>query len=93
MSQFNKWTTEFGLIREDGDIKIYGAGLISSIKEADYVYSGTPTLINANVDEMLATSHKYGQLQNQYFVIDSFDWLIKSLPQIELCLDKLDSKS
>lgn len=83
LTQFNKWTTEFGLIREQGEVKIYGAGLVSSILEAEYVFSGTPKLFEADVNQMIATPHKPIELQDQYFVIDSFSWLSRSLVEIE----------
>lgn len=35
------FTVEFGLIKEDGRVKLYGSGLVSSHGEADYALKGT----------------------------------------------------
>jgi phenylalanine-4-hydroxylase len=37
------FTVEFGLLQEDGDIKAYGAGLLSSFGEMEWSCSGSPS--------------------------------------------------
>jgi phenylalanine-4-hydroxylase len=82
IANFNKWVTEFGLIAEDGTLKAYGAGLLSSSGELDYALGDQPRRLPADVAVMVATPHVRAEFQAQYFVIDSFDWLAT-------CVDRL----
>lgn len=77
------FTIEFGLIREHGDIKIYGAGIISSHKESENCFGGNSALIDFDVSKILETDYRTDKLQNLYFVIDSFEQLYNSLDEIE----------
>lgn len=83
LAQFNKWTTEYGLIREGNQLGIYGAGLVSSFGEAQHAQSDDAEKWPAEVSLMLNTPHQPAQLQPQYFVIPSFEWLEESLPEVE----------
>ncbi|HMQ46410.1 MAG TPA: hypothetical protein PKA00_02080 [Saprospiraceae bacterium] len=83
LAQFNKWTTEYGLIQEANQLRIYGAGLVSSYGEIQHVLSDDAEKWPAEVSQMLKTKHQPAQLQPQYFVIPSFGWLAESLPEVE----------
>ena len=88
LSRLYWYTIEFGLIRDEragGQIRAYGAGLLSSPGELAYcVQSGKPRrLALQNKDDLLgcmASNYKIDSYQQQYFVIDSFDTL-RSLTQ------------
>ena len=83
LSRLYWYTIEFGLmhdLRAGGQIRAYGAGLLSSPGELAYcVQSGEPRRIplqsTADLLRCMASSYKIDSYQQQYFVIDSFDAL------------------
>jgi phenylalanine-4-hydroxylase len=83
------YTIEFGLIREDGELKIYGAGIISSSGESIYaIQSLVPQRIDYNINQIFDTPYIKEHYQEQYFVIDSYEQLFNSIPAIESKLEK-----
>ncbi|PIB37587.1 phenylalanine 4-monooxygenase [Reichenbachiella sp. 5M10] len=87
MSRLYWFTVEFGLIREDGKIKIYGAGIVSSPGESLYALED-PNVprIPYDVSTVLDTPFYKHDFQKQYFVIDSYQTLFDSLPELEVCI-------
>jgi phenylalanine-4-hydroxylase len=78
------YTVEFGLIRENGKLKIYGAGILSSSGESIYCLESThPQRLNYNVRQIFDTPFIKDHYQEQYFVIDSYQQLFDSIPCIE----------
>jgi len=77
------FTIEFGLIRESGKLKIYGAGIISSHGESKFCLSDEPTHLPFDVDAILQKDYDNMRIQDTYFVIEGFDQLFESLPAIE----------
>jgi phenylalanine-4-hydroxylase len=82
------FTIEFGLIREENELKIYGAGIISSLGETKHSLSNSSQKLNFDVKRIFETSFRTDILQDTYFVIDSFEQLYNSLPEIEKVLEK-----
>jgi len=66
------FTVEFGLCKQDNEIKAYGAGLLSSFGELEYCLSDKPEL--KPFDPFKAAVQKYPitHYQPVYFVADSF---------------------
>jgi len=83
------FTIEFGLIRENDILKIYGAGIISSNGETKHCLSDASKKIDFDVKRMLSTDFRTDILQDKYFVIDSFDQLYNALPEIKEELEKM----
>lgn len=78
------YTIEFGLIREDDELKIYGAGILSSSGESIYsIQSTDPQRINYNIKQIFDTPYIKEHYQEQYFVINSYEQLFNSIPAIE----------
>ena len=78
------YTIEFGLIREDDELKIYGAGILSSFGESIYAVQSTePQRIDYNVNQIFDTPYIKEHYQEQYFVINSYEQLFNSIPAIE----------
>ncbi|NEN23164.1 phenylalanine 4-monooxygenase [Cryomorpha ignava] len=84
------FTIEFGLIRESGDLKIYGAGIMSSHGETKYSVSNEPTHLPFDVKTILNKTYNNMIIQDTYFVIDSFEQLFDSLGEIERQVDTSD---
>jgi len=77
------YTIEFGLIKEKEQLKIYGAGILSSISETQYCLSGKPRLEPFDVEQVIATPYIKDSFQEQYFVIEDFAELAAGVKQLE----------
>lgn len=77
------FTIEFGLIRNDNDLKIYGAGIISSKGESEHALSDKSEKRPYNVEQIMAHDFRTDVIQDTYYVIESFDQLTSSLPTIK----------
>ena len=67
------YTVEFGLMLEHGDLRIYGAGILSGPREAVFALEGrSPNRIMLSVDRVMRTDYVIDDLQPTYFVIESF---------------------
>jgi phenylalanine-4-hydroxylase len=72
------FTIEFGLIEEDGDIKVAGAGLLSSYSEMQHIYTSGVELRPLDIDEIIDRTYNFHTYQTAYYVIPSFDKLVES---------------
>jgi phenylalanine-4-hydroxylase len=71
-------TVEFGLIQGDEGLRIYGAGIVSSHGESLYALeSPEPARIAFDMPRVMRTRYKIDDYQGAYFVIDSFEGLLK----------------
>ena len=87
-------TVEFGLIKEDGKLKIYGGGIISSPGESVYaIHSDIPSRRDFSIDEIIQTPVKIDEFQKKYFVIDSYEQLWAILPEFEHRLAEIKASS
>ncbi len=76
LSRLYWYTIEFGLIREAGELRAYGAGILSSSGELAYsVQSPEPQRIALQLERTMRTRYKIDTYQQTYFVIDSFEQL------------------
>jgi phenylalanine-4-hydroxylase len=89
LSAFYWFTVEFGLLSEDGEIKIFGSGIISSVGETQHVLHGQSLKIPFDIHGMMSTPYRTDKVQDQYFVIDSFEQLCDALPAIEEHLNQV----
>jgi phenylalanine-4-hydroxylase len=95
LARLNWYTIEFGLIKNAGEIKAYGAGIMSSYGEARYViHDPSAHFLQFNLDRVLRTGYYIDDFQASYFTIDSFDALFEEctarpfLPLYEECRAK-----
>jgi phenylalanine-4-hydroxylase len=77
------YTVEFGLIRQDGQIKVYGSGVISSHRECTNVIEAGCEVRDFNLDEVLATPVKVDEIQKRLFAIESFDQIYEAVQEAE----------
>ena len=69
---------EFGLIRTDGGLRIYGAGILSSPSEVSYALaSPLPRRIGFGLERVMRTRYKIDSFQQTYFVIEDFGQLFR----------------
>jgi phenylalanine-4-hydroxylase len=70
---------EFGLIRRDGDLRAYGAGMLSSFGETRYsVESPEPHRVAFDLERVMRSAYVIDTFQPTYFVLDSFDQLFEA---------------
>ena len=87
LSRLYWYTVEFGLIKEGNGLKVYGAGILSSSGETQYsIDSDIPQRMPYDVKKIFQTPYIKDKFQEQYFVIDSYEQLYKSLPEIKTVL-------
>ena len=76
------YTVEFGLIRENGNLRIYGAGILSSAKETVFsLEDNSPHRIDFNLERIMCTDYIIDDFQKTYFVIEDFKSLLDACYQ------------
>ncbi len=72
------YTVEFGLIREGDDLRIYGSGIVSSYAESQFALDDpSPNRIGFDIARVMRTEYRIDDFQQNYFVIPSFDELLR----------------
>jgi phenylalanine-4-hydroxylase len=90
------YTVEFGLARENGDLRIYGAGILSSFGESRYALeSEVPNRIGFDLERVLRTTYKTDSYQMAYFVINRFEDVLNLVQRGDLAslYAKLDAQA
>lgn len=77
------FTIEFGVLRENGQIKAYGTGLLSSAGELSEMHKARlrPLDINTAADHVYDPTHYQAEL----FCADSFDEMYETLKEFLVC--------
>lgn len=76
LSRLYWYTIEFGLIRQAGGLRAYGAGILSSAGELPYsVTSPEPQRLPLQLERTMRTRYQIDSFQKTYFVIDDFEQL------------------
>ena len=85
LSRLYLHTVEFGLIREGGELRAYGAGLMSSHAETVHALtSDTPRRLEFDLPRLMRTEWPFDTFQPTYFVIDSFEALLEEMETTSL---------
>ncbi len=72
------YTVEFGLVRTAAGLRVYGAGIVSSHAETIYALDdATPHRHVFDLRRVMRTRYKIDDLQQSYFVIESFADLLR----------------
>ena len=79
------FTVEFGVIRENGKIKVYGSGLISSHGECTHVVEGGSDVeVRAfDLERVLEEKVDTGNMQKVLYAIESFDQIYEATKEAE----------
>lgn len=73
------YTVEFGLIRGEGGLRIYGAGISSSYGESHFALEDpSPNRVGFDLARVMRTNYRIDDYQQTYFVIDSFEDLLRT---------------
>jgi phenylalanine-4-hydroxylase len=76
------YTVEFGLMRTNSGLRIFGAGIMSSYGESVFALeSDSPNRVAFNLERVMRTKYVIDDFQQTYFVIDSFDKLLEECYQ------------
>jgi phenylalanine-4-hydroxylase len=76
-------TVEFGLAREDGEVRILGAGLASSFGEAHFALEADVPRPRFTIQEAASTPYRNDVFQPLYFVSDSLDQVAAELEALD----------
>jgi phenylalanine-4-hydroxylase len=72
------YTVEFGLIKDGDALKLFGAGIVSSYSESVFALDdSSPNRIGFCLDRVMRTKYRIDDFQQCYFVIDSFEDLLR----------------
>ena len=77
-------TVEFGLARENGEVKILGAGLASSFGEAHFALEADVPRPRFTVRDAAATDYRNDRFQPLYFVSESLERTAAELEALDL---------
>lgn len=78
------FTVEFGLMKQNDELRIYGGGILSSPGETEYAFnSDKPERMPMNVVDAFRTPYRIDIMQPKYFLIDSIDQLFE-MSQMDL---------
>jgi phenylalanine-4-hydroxylase len=70
------YTVEFGLMKEADQLRIYGAGIVSSATESVFaVEDPSPNRLGFDLERVMKTLYRIDDFQQVYFVIDSIEAL------------------
>lgn len=84
IERFYWYTIEFGLIREAGEAKIYGAGIISSFGETNRIFEDNTIDIRPfNLEEILYLPFDKASLQPVYYLAKSYEQLYAALNDLQ----------
>jgi phenylalanine-4-hydroxylase len=75
LKRFSWFSIEFGLIEEEGQTKIFGAGILSSTGEIPFSLSSKVTHRPFVTSDVIATDYDPSRMQDLLFVIPSFAFL------------------
>ncbi|KAL6059276.1 phenylalanine 4-monooxygenase, variant 2 [Balamuthia mandrillaris] len=82
------FTVEFGICRQKGELKAYGAGLLSSFGELEYCLTDKPKLLDFNPFETCNTKYPITEYQPLYYVADSFERAKNQMRMFAQSLDR-----
>lgn len=88
------YTVEFGLVMEDGALRIYGAGIVSSSGESVFALDDpSPNRIGFDLLRVMRTHYRIDDYQQNYFVVPSFEHLLRVTVETDFAplYEKLES--
>ena len=72
------YTVEFGLVKQPGGLRVYGAGIASSATETVFsVEDDSPNRVAFDLERVMRTNYRIDDFQETYFVLDNLNDLLK----------------
>src|SRR5262249_1986052 len=82
LKRFSWFSIEFGLIEEAKDIKVFGAGILSSTGEIPFSLSSSVKRRPFVTNEVIQTDYDPSRMQDLLFIIPSFAFLRREIEQL-----------
>ncbi|WP_116126532.1 phenylalanine 4-monooxygenase [Lewinella sp. IMCC34183] len=78
------FTIEFGVMRQEGETKVYGAGICSSRQETRHVFENPDVeVLPFDLDQVMKQNFVIDKVQMRYFAVDSFASLFAAADELE----------
>lgn len=78
------YTTEFGLVVENGELRAFGGGLLSSYAETvAALTSPEPRRIWLDIERVMRTKYHFDEFQRIYFVVEGFEALLRATEETD----------
>lgn len=87
MARLFWFTVEFGLTRDEGDVKVYGSGLISSAGDAANALGPRCDRRPFSLDAVINQPFEIDRFQDVLFVVDEFQQLFNAVSEMERRLE------
>jgi phenylalanine-4-hydroxylase len=87
LKQLAWYSTEFGLLRQDGELKVFGAGLVSSAGEIDRVVGGEVEVRAFRHEDVLAQPRSVWDFNRVLYATDSLEEYRHELERALAALD------
>jgi phenylalanine-4-hydroxylase len=78
------FTIEFGLKKGKHKTEIYGAGIMSSFGESNYIYEANTKIIPFNFSSVINKEFRTDEIQTLYYEIESYQELFDTLNEFDL---------
>jgi phenylalanine-4-hydroxylase len=82
LKRLSWFSIEFGLIEEQGETRIFGAGILSSLGEIPYSLSPSVERRPFVTDEVIGTDYDWSKMQDLLFVIPSLPFLRREVERL-----------
>jgi phenylalanine-4-hydroxylase len=77
LSRVYWFTVEFGLVEQEGGLRLYGSGIASSYRESVFSLDDpSPNRLRFDLERVMRTRYRIDDFQETYFVIRNFDELL-----------------
>ena len=80
--RFFWFTIEFGLIKTNEGVRVFGAGIASSTGECAYALSDEPEVVPFDIDLIRKQEFRIDQMQKKLFLLESEEQLYSSLDEL-----------
>jgi phenylalanine-4-hydroxylase len=75
LKRFSWFSIEFGLIEEEGETRVFGAGILSSTGEIPFSLSKEVRRLPFQTDKVVETDYDPSRMQDLLYVIPDFSFL------------------